>query len=72
MNTHAGSQFFITYAAHTHLDGKYTIFGHVISGQDDTLKKMEDVRVDGSDRPVSDIVLKKVTIHSNPIAEIES
>lgn len=67
-----GSQFFITYAAHTHLDGKYTIFGHVISGQDDTLKKMEDVHVDGSDRPVSDIILKKVTIHANPIAEMES
>jgi cyclophilin family peptidyl-prolyl cis-trans isomerase len=29
----AGSQFFITYAPHTHLDGSYTIFGHVIDGE---------------------------------------
>jgi peptidylprolyl isomerase len=27
-----GSQFFITYAAAPSLDGKYTIFGQVISG----------------------------------------
>lgn len=27
-----GSQFFITFAAATHLDGGYTIFGHVIEG----------------------------------------
>jgi len=29
-----GSQFFITLAPHTELNGKYTIFGHVVSGQD--------------------------------------
>lgn len=68
-NTNA-SQFFITYAAASHLDHVYTIFGHVISGFD-TLDKMEKVPVGKKNRPTSDIIIESVTIHANPIAPKE-
>jgi peptidyl-prolyl cis-trans isomerase-like 3 len=62
-----GSQFFITYKAHSHLNGKYTIFGQVIDGHD-TLDKMEKQPTGPNDRPLSEIRITRVTIHANPIA----
>ena len=48
-----GSQFFITHKATPHLDGRHTVFGHVISGlnivdsiaQNDVMEKVEIIRV---------------------------
>mmetsp|Transcript_4604 Transcript_4604/g.12569 ORF Transcript_4604/g.12569 Transcript_4604/m.12569 type:complete len:164 (+) Transcript_4604:110-601(+) len=62
-----GSQFFITYKAHSHLNGKYTVFGHVIDGLD-TLDRMEKIPSDAKDRPKQEIKIERVTIHANPLA----
>lgn len=63
-----GSQFFITFAAAPHLDGKNTAFGRVLEGWD-TLDKMEDVKVDKKNRPQESIKIQGVKIHANPLAD---
>ena len=64
-----GSQFFITYAAQSHLDGQQSVVGKVLFGWD-TLDKMERVPVRGKKyRPEQDISLNSVTVHANPFAD---
>lgn len=63
-----GSQFFIIYGPQTHLNNKYTILGQVIDGLE-TLDAMEKVPVGNKNRPLADIVIEKVTIHANPLAD---
>lgn len=65
-NTNA-SQFFVTYKAHPHLNGKYTIFGQVIDGME-VLDRMEKVPTGPNDRPLQEIKLNSCTIHANPLA----
>lgn len=62
-----GSQFFITYKAHAHLNGKYTVFGHVIDDMD-TLDRLEKLPVDAHDKPRQEVKINKITIHANPMA----
>lgn len=57
-------QIFITVTPQKPLDGSYTIFGHVISGQD-VADAISEVAVKG-DRPVTPVMIKSVTIERRP------
>lgn len=52
-----GSQFFITYDAQNTLDGKYTVFGHVIQGMDVVSSLTPRDPSQNADLPPGDIIL---------------
>ena len=49
----------------------YLFYLRVIDGSDTTLDAIEKVPVDEKNRPIQDIKIKYVTIHANPLAEID-
>ena len=55
-----GSQFFIMLADYP-LPNNYTIFGHVVAGQD-AVDKIGKTKTGASDKPISPVVIKKVTV----------
>lgn len=69
----AGSQFYICLEKSAFLDGKYTVFGQVIEGMD-VVKKIGETPTTGNqhtgnfrqpfDKPLEDVVMKKVYINS--------
>jgi len=55
-----GSQFFLTFKATPWLDGKHTIFGEVVSGQD--VMALLEAAGTPSGKPKEDLVIQKATI----------
>jgi cyclophilin family peptidyl-prolyl cis-trans isomerase len=59
-----GSQFFITLAPTTWLDGKHAIFGKVTAGMD-VVEAIGVAQTGMGDRPTDDIVMESVTVSEN-------
>jgi cyclophilin family peptidyl-prolyl cis-trans isomerase len=56
-----GSQFFITLAPTSWLDGKHAVFGKVTSGMD-VVEAIGMLQTGRADRPLQDVVMEKVTV----------
>ncbi|KAI9293942.1 cyclophilin-like protein [Neoconidiobolus thromboides FSU 785] len=62
------SQFYITFRACSHLDGKHTIFGKVVGGKP-VLDALERIETDQKDKPRHKITIEKIKVFVNPFDE---
>lgn len=63
-----GCQFFITVAPAPHLNGHYSIFGEVVSGQD-VADSISQVPRDAQDKPLTPVKIIRIairTVDNNP------
>jgi peptidyl-prolyl cis-trans isomerase A (cyclophilin A) len=58
-------QFFITVGRASHLDGRYTLFGQVVQGQEVAVA-ISEVRTGSDDRPKTPVSLNTITIRTKP------
>ena len=56
-----GSQFYVTLGNYGAIDGKYTVFGQVVSGLE-TIKRISIMPVDANDCPVARIEIKSIKV----------
>ncbi len=56
-----GSQFFITHVPTNWLDGKHTVFGHVLEGQE-VVDAISKVSCEGANRPAEDVRILSMKI----------
>ena len=58
-------QFFITVGRASHLDGRHTIFGQIVQGQEVSVA-ISEVPTGSNDRPPNPVTVNSITIRSKP------
>lgn len=66
------SQFYLTFKATPNLDGKHTVFGKLVGGEDvlDTLERLP--RKEGTDRPAKTVRITEIIIYQDPFEEYKT